>query len=267
MIFTDKTTLKDYLDKGLSTRQISPLVGLDHRTIQYWINKHGLKECMRHKKPEYNENFFKKIDSPEKAYILGFILGDSHIGNKLIDISVTLRDKEILEFIQKNVGGNITDSNFTNKKTRTFPNSSMIIGNPSLLRDLKTKSGGNLKEDRHIPIISEELERYLLQGFFDAEGCITWGRRKDRNRVWQKISFTSQLKLLEGIQKILLKNGIATSIKPKGSEKCFVMEFSDKSSVLNFIDIIYTDSKFIVLNRKYNKAIALRLELGEFGET
>ena len=39
-----------------------------------------------------------------------------------------------------------------------------------------------LKKGRNLPITSKKLEPYLLQGFFDAEGCITWGYRADRNR-------------------------------------------------------------------------------------
>ena len=121
---------------------------------------------------------------------------------------------------------------------------------------------------RHIPFVSPKYERYLLQGFFDAEGCITWGRRKDRNRIWQKISFTSQYKMLEGIQNILYKKGIASKIKPKSdSSKCFVIEFANKNDVLAFLDIIYPNDEFIVLKRKYKNAQALRLELGEFGES
>ena len=36
---------------------------------------------------------------------------------------------------------------------------------------------------------------------------------------------------------------------------------------IEFLNYIYPDDNFIILNRKYNKAEALRLELGEFGES
>ena len=133
---------------------------------------------------------------------------------------------------------------------------------------MKMLFGGTSKDSRHIPVIPQKLEMYLLQGFFDAEGCITWGKRKDRNRVWHKVSFTSKYKMLEGIQNILYKNGIPTKLKPKsdGSD-CFVIEFSSKNAVLDFLNIVYSDKDFIVLKRKYKNAQALRLELGEFGES
>lgn len=263
----NKNELESYLLQGLSNKEIGHIVGLNDRTISYWVHKFNFQHLMKNKPVIYNEVFFKKIDTPEKAYILGFILGDSAINNTTMEISLALNDKEIVEFISNNIGGNIHISNKLDIKARRFPRARLHIFNKNILKDVKTKIGGNLKVDRHIPIISKDLERYLLLGFFDADGCISWGRRKDRNRIWQKISFTSQLKMLQGIQKILLNNGISTSIKPKGTEKCYIMDFSNKKDVLKFLNIIYNDETFVVLKRKYNKALALRLELGEFGES
>ena len=126
---------------------------------------------------------------------------------------------------------------------------------------------GRLKKERHYPRVRKDLERYLLLGFFDADGCITWGKRKDRNKIWQKVSFTSQLHLLEGIQKMLYNNiGISSTIRPKSNEDCYIIEFSNKEDVLKFINYIYPkDDDFIILQRKYLKANVLRLELEEFG--
>ena len=59
---------------------------------------------------------------------------------------------------------------------------------------------------------------------------------------------------------------IATIVRPKTGENCFVLEFSNKNDVLKFLDYIYPNNDFIVLNRKYLKAKALRLELEENGE-
>lgn len=264
-----KEVLINYLNQGLSTRDIEKISGESKSNIGYWINKYDINKYMKYQKPEYkNINYFNKIDTKEKAYILGFIIGDGYIdksGN--FECTVMLKDKNILDFISYEIGCNVLKDETFNKNKRHFPNASIHIGNNILLRDIYKLFGGRLKEDRRIPIIPKQLERYLILGFFDAEGCITWGFRKDRNRLWQKISFTSKIKMLEGIQKILLKQNIATSIKPKSKEDCHVMEFSDRTRIKMFLDYIYPDEEFIILKRKFIKAQALRLELGEFGET
>lgn len=265
----DKETLKKYLEEGLSNKQIAKITNKGKSTVGYWVNKYGLNEYLKYNKPEYSDiNYFSKIDTREKAYILGMLLGDSCLTDDSMTISLSLKDTEILEFIKSEINCNIRNSYILDKKRKIFPNTTISIGNKTIINDLKKLFGGNLKESRHIPIIPQKFERYLLQGFFDAEGCVTWGKRKDRDKVWQKISFTSQYRMLEGIQNILYKNGIPAKLKPKSdNSNCFVIEFSNKKSVLEFLDIIYPNDDFIVLKRKYEKAQALRLELGEFGES
>jgi hypothetical protein len=264
----DKNELVKYLNRGMSSREIEKKTGIKYWNILYYIKQYNLNELNVYEKVIYNDiSYFNKIDTKEKAYILGFFLGDSGLSKEdKLDLRIKLEDIEVCNFIQSEIGCHITINNKINLNQNKFPSANIKIGNPNIIRDIKKLFGGRLKQDRHIPIISKSLERYLVQGFFDAEGCVTFGYRKDRNRLWQKISFTSKYKMLEGIQNILLKNEIPTKIKPKQQDDCFVMEFSDPKRVLLFLDYIYPNDSFIILNRKYEKANALRLELGEFGE-
>lgn len=262
----DYNQLKSNLEKGLTTSQIGEIVGLHHNTVSYWIQKYDMRSLMKNKPVEYiDDTMFNKIDTPEKAYIIGYMLADGYISDTHVELGCALKDREILDFIKENIGCNIYVDNHSDAKTRRFPRARVSIGNRNIVTDVGKH--GSKKEERRIPIIPKHLDRYLLLGFFDGDGCITWGRRKDRNRVWQKISFTSSLKLLDGVQKILINRiGISSSIKPKSKEKCFVLNFCNKNDVLKFLDYIYPDDNFIVLNRKYVKANALRLELDEFRE-
>lgn len=261
-----KQFLKECLEKGLSTREIEKLLNgkLKRSAISYYIHKYGLEKYMKYSKPEYNEMYFEKIDTKEKAYTLGFILADGSITPKnLVELGVEKNDIQILDFIVKVIGSNISIDNSFNKEKRRFPRARTS----RKINDILKFAGGRLKEERHYPRVRKDLERYLLLGFFDADGCITWGRRKDRNRIWQKVSFTSQLHLLEGVQKMLYSNiGISSTIRPKSDEECYIIEFANKDDVLKFINYIYPkDDDFIILQRKYLKANALRLELEEFG--
>lgn len=250
---------------GLSTSEIGDMVGLSRSTIGYQQNKCGLNNLRKtinyNEIPNYN---FQKIDSPEKAYVLGFLLADGYINKKnQIEITVSINDKEVIEFISKVLNSNIKENYKFDKKSRTFPNCST----KRVIKDILKFTGGRLKTERHYPRVKKDLERYLLLGFFDADGCITWGRRKDRNRIWQKISFTSSYSLLEGVQQHLFNIGITTKLRPKSKENCYVIEFANKKDVLKFLDYIYPNNNFIILQRKYLKANALRLELEEFGGT
>ena len=257
----DREQLKQWLVEGKSSREIGRIVNLDSRTVGYWINKFELKDYAKFKRRVALN--IERIDTKEKAYALGFLLCDGYINEKsIVEIAVAKQDKEIMEFLCKVLDSSLNFDNKFDKKRRQFPN----YFTSRKIKDIKKFTGGRLKVERHYPIVPKELERYLLQGAFDADGCITWGRRKDRNRIWQKISFTSQLKILTGIQQAMYKNiGISSVVAPKSNEDCYVMSICNKNDVLKFFHYIYPNEDFIISHRKYEKFKALRLELEEFG--
>jgi len=254
--------LEDCLEKGLSTREIENIYGYPRNTVSYWINKYGINDKSKFVKSD--KVSIGKIDTKEKAYFLGFLLADAYIGNNdLLTFGIQLADREILDFFASIFGGTILVNTKFDKKNKQYPSARWN----RVVKGITTYTGGKLKEDRHYPIIRTDLERYLVQGFFDADGCITWGKRKDSNRIWHKICFKSKLKLLSGLQISLLKNADISSIcKQSNKENCSILEFANRNSVLKFLNYIYPDDSFIILKRKYLKACALRLELEENGE-
>ena len=265
---SSKISFKDlyfFTINGVSSQDIGKMVELSRNSVAYYQRKCGLSYLRKTKNPHSKSSYqFNKIDTKEKAYILGFLLADGTITqNGMTQIGVTLNDKEVIDFIASVIDSEIIISTKLDKKKRIFPRCSTKRS----IKDIKKFTSGRLKTERRYPRIRKDLERYLLQGFFDADGCITWGRRKDRNRIWQKVSFTSSYSLLEGVQQHLFNIGITTKLRPKSKENCYIIEFANKKDVLDFLDYIYPDENFIILKRKYLKAKALRLELEEFGGT
>lgn len=257
-----KEILKQCLNRGMTNREIADELGYGRSNIGYFIHKFGLVELQEKSKlPNYK---IESIDTKEKAYILGFICCDGGIDDKnMVELSVEKSDKEILDYIAPLINGRVFVDNTYNRDARQFPKARMC----KKILDIKTFIGGPLKPDRHFPITKKEFVRYALLGAFDADGCLTWGRRKDKDRIWQKISFTTSLSIATGIQQALIKElNISTIVRPKTGENCFVVEFANKHDVLKFLNYIYPDDNFVVLKRKHLKAKALRLELGENGE-
>lgn len=187
--------LLDCLEKGMSNRDIEKITNYSKSNIQYFIKKFNLESHYKYKK---NSTFnIGKIDSKEKAYLLGFICCDGAINqNNLVEVSLEKNDKETLDYLANIVNANVFVDNTFDKKTKRFPRVRMS----KKINDIKTFVGGRLKTARHFPITNKDLGRYALLGAFDADGCITWGRRKDKNRIWHKISFTTSLKIASGIQ-------------------------------------------------------------------
>lgn len=274
----DKIELKKYLENDLSYRKIASICKCSPKKIEYWVNKYKLKSCSKFNigyRKDINHQYFKKIDSNEKAYILGFFLGDGYISVKNdVSLGVALNDKEIIEKINNTLpwDNEIKVDKTFDKKTRRYPRVRYCFRSGGIGKDLIKHYGNRLASERNTPRISRKYENYMLSGFFDADGCITWGYRKDRNKLWHKVSFTASLSILIGIQKILLKNDISTIVKPKKNKNVYIIEFANKRDIIKFYNLLPKDS--IRLNRKvkkFNQLInvinaSLRPESDEFGE-
>lgn len=255
-----KESLENFLKEGKTTREIGFELGIANTTVSRYIRNYGLNNL--YKKPKYLPYHLTKIDSKEIAYMLGFIIADSSINNEIVEISIAIKDSELIKLFSSLLGVNVSeDLTFIKEKGR-FPRTRIV----RKIVGINKFIGGNKKKDRNVPIIQRDLEVYLIRGIFDADGCITWGYRKDRNRIWHKVSFTSSLGILTSVQKVLYKIGISTIVRPKTNEDCYVLEFSNKEDILKFYNYLYADKSFIPLKRKFDNYNALRLELGELSE-
>lgn len=255
-----KELLENFLKEGKTTREIGLILGVANTAISRYIRNYNLNNL--YSKPKYLPYHLTKIDSKELAYMLGFIIADSSINNEIVEISVAINDSELMDLFSPLLGIKSFEDLTLVKEKRRFPRIRLV----RKIVGINKFIGGNKKKDRNVPIIQKDLEVYLIRGIFDADGCITWGYRKDRNRIWHKVSFTSSLGILTSVQKVLYKIGISTIVRPKANEDCYVLEFANKKDILKFYNYLYADDSFIPLKRKFDNYNALRLELGELSE-
>lgn len=255
-----KELLENFLKEGKTTREIGLILGVANTTISRYIRNYNLNNL--YSKPKYLPYHLTKIDSKELAYMLGFTIADSSINNEIVEISVAINDSELMDLFSLLLGIKPFEDLTLVKEKRRFPRIRLV----RKIVGINKFIGGNKKKDRNVPIIQKDLEVYLIRGIFDADGCITWGYRKDRNRIWHKVSFTSSLGILTSVQKVLYKIGISTIVRPKANEDCYVLEFTNKKDILKFYNYLYADDSFIPLKRKFDNYNALRLELGELSE-
>lgn len=107
MFFTDVSNLGYYSKKLVkiqcefnTSNKCKQIVEQEYRAIIKNINNNqGKYRCLfcAHSKYNFDLNFFKNIDSEEKAYLLGWIASDGYIGKKFIRIKIHKKDIKILE--------------------------------------------------------------------------------------------------------------------------------------------------------------------------
>ena len=244
------------------TRDIAKVLSRTVKQINDKAYNMGLKkEVFRY---EYDETFFKKINTEEKAYWLGFIYADgciSQIFNKrtgalksqTMEITLAKKDefhlKKLLIAIKSNKP---IQQKLVKVKGIEYPSCKISINNKKICKDLinlgclprKSLIVDFPKEN----VVPKYLIRHFIRGYFDGDGCVSYSH----NNLAYIVNFVGTENMLIGIQNYIEKEvGLSrTAIKGKG--KAFQVNWGGFTSLLLWYKILYSDS-IIFLDRKHNK--------------
>lgn len=204
---------------------------------------------------KYRFQLFDKINTSEQAYLIGYLLGDGGYGEKthkrLARMFVTSTEEYIINYFQNNFCPDTTiSSRIPVNKTRNIKSNKLSykIQFSSKFYETFNKFGLlSVKTGRTFHNIPKDEMKSLLLGLFDADGCISWGKRKDRNRIWANFLITHpNIKMLEKIQRFLTDElGVNTGITLKGEEKCYILRTSDRFQVVKILDYLYESNSEI----------------------
>lgn len=262
--------IKDYSDKieklyleGKTAKEISIVLGFKyHQPVYNFFKRKGWERTGKSGKRIYkvNENFFKCINTEKKAYILGFICADGHIDKDRLVITVSIKDKDILEKIKFalqsshpiNEVTRTNPYNRTDRKTLTLVE--LKIGSVNLVKPLfdmgltsnKTCTlSGNIL--RYIP---KYLIRDFLRGYFDGDGNVFFGKRYSSGYKYNINVCGNEDFLLKSFQTYFPSPN--KLYKDLYSKQCYVWRISHRDRVKDFMYYLYYNSS-IFLQRKYNE--------------
>lgn len=252
--WTDKQV--QYLKENYKTHTNIELAKILNKTkvaIDLKANILGLKNTQYH----YDQLFFSKIDTEEKAYWCGFIMADGCVTinqkNNSCELCIRLakRDYHHLEKFNQSLHGNIPvtfRTDICNLSQKKYTTSNIRIYSQQLVHDLEKYNVIPCKSlVKEFPTnIPEELMSHYVRGYFDGNGCISYvGKRL-------QCSFTmGSHKFANGLFEYLQNQKI----------KCYKYKYanihslrigSSLSNILDFLNHIYSNSS-IYLDRKYEK--------------
>jgi hypothetical protein len=196
--------------------QIGRMLGVSSRTIRNWRHKFGIDSSSVNQGSTLytlNQSFFRCIDTPEKAYILGFIAADGsiHKSGRSLSIAIAESDIDHLHAIRNAIGCN--NEIHTKKRSSGYQGGPLAVLNlcrVEIVHDLATlgilpNKGSHLR----FPSIPSHLESHLVRGLFDGDGHIS-----NRN-----FSLIGTKDLIAGVQSSIhhhtgcfLKNEVANGI-------------------------------------------------------
>lgn len=262
---------KEWLEKAFleigNKVEIGRMCDVSSDTIEYWRKKFNIpksdKGIQSNRKFKINEDYFKVIDSEEKAYWLGFIMADGCITKanangdyNRFEINLKEDDIEHIEKMNKSFDSNypIKTINNTNKKLN-FKTSicSLRISCKKFVDSLR-KNGitPNKTGKENIPnTIPYCLIKHFIRGFFDGDGSITI------NKSFRICS--SSINILQEINDYFEKS-LQIRFKIYSTNKYnvpfYVIDSLDTKKNKKVLSHLYDNSN-IYLDRKFNRYLKL----------
>lgn len=267
-IFTEEQKdliVKLYQDKGSSV-DVGKLFSVNHHTIAKVLKEKGVKlTAAKRRKYQLNEHYFDVIDTPNKAYILGFLYADGYNSKDKGTITMSLeeRDKGILEEIRKEIGSekplefldysNKHDFGYTYKNQYRLLMFSAHMCN--ILESIGMCQNKSLVVD--FPKIDNNLVRHFIRGLFDGDGSVYRHQYKGRKSYQHTLTITSTLSLCEKLVDIVehhldVNCHIYDASNHNGITKVFTIP--GKNQINTFMDWMYEDAD-LKLQRKYDRYI------------
>ena len=254
--------IEKYLN-GMSSLELAEEYNCQKSTICRILKRNGIERRKgQFESPySYDEHWLDDIDTPEKAYFLGFFYADGCNDMKQNRIVVSLKEEDeyLLErFSQFFKSDRPLTVNNQKKGNIIFPQKVFTLRGKYICKRLSELGAVSqkttiLKWDIE-NIMKTELFSHFIRGFFDGDGCISLIYNKSGSCraiidfVGGSFEFMNTLK--EFLEKEL---GISIYLRQRGEHK-YEMSFSKKDSVLKFKKYIYKDCS-ICLDRKFQKFV------------
>ncbi len=260
----EKEMIKDY-NNNLSSYKICKKYNFKtSKTVLDVLKKYNIERRSGAPITNYNVNYFKKIDSHDKAYILGLLLADGYVIREYKGIGIQLveGDGYLLKRIASRLGesASVIHINCENKRKkaretgqRQFVNTKdmtrLVAYNSEIANDLKKlEVVRNKTYILRLPKIYKKYLGSLCRGIWDGDGTV--GIAKSKN-IWCQVVSASKI-FLSDLQKNIPFQ--TTLQKPCKNGSVYTLRVSSgNKETKRFLRWIYKYKGDLYLERKYAK--------------
>lgn len=237
--------------KKTTQQKIANKIGCSKVTVSRFLQLNNLTTPLP--KYKYDNTYFDKIDTHNKAYVVGFILADGcvhHTKKKryVITIALSIKDECILKFIKKELKAEFPITHFsakTHKYCRLQINSKKLHSSIVNLGIMPRKTYLN-----EIPKIPKQFRNSFLLGYFDGDGCIGYYKNTHSNTFQQEVLFVAySQKFLSKIRKYCNLEHLGNINKYKTH---FTWKIGARQQCIEIYNYMYGNTDFY-LKRKHDK--------------
>jgi hypothetical protein len=242
-------------NNGHGSPSIAKEVGLTFHQVLNILKKEGItlrsaRDSAR--KYSFNENFFETIDSPEKAYIIGFIIADGSLNEKRVSLKISIhnKDKEILNRINiimesdKKIYERFNRNGFSSNGT---PLCELVFTSPKITSDLiKLGIRSNKTFNCEIPKIKQHLLSHFWRGMLDGDGHISISKR-GKCTPSLETGICGNIHMMNALSEYMTSLGIINKIT---KDKSIFRVRICAMRALKFLDYLYENDTISLIRKK-----------------
>jgi hypothetical protein len=233
--------------EGHSCQEIANDLNVTFHTISNILEKYGIRRNNRYKNKSLNIDYFSKIDTYDKAYFLGFLITDGNISGNAVRLSLSIKDKDILNIFKSKL-------NSSNKLYYRKSKPEVIISNKSnkMVNDLALYGViPNKTGKEYIPSIDTNLISHLFRGLLDGDGWIS-SKSHQLGFCGSKICVTQFRDFL--VKTLNVYNVAVLQTQPH----LWQVSWASKRDIIHICEYIYADKKDCFLDRKYQEFLKIQ---------
>lgn len=252
--------IKEMIDNGAFLIEIANHFNFDKETMRNKLKELGLSIKNKNKiNRKIKSNFFSKIDSPIKAYWLGFLFTDGSVDHYKttgrIRLQLQEKDLEILEKFKEDLG---IDSKIIYDVRSNSTCCSVEFVDEQIFNDLrkygiipnKTYMINRIPYDK----IPEEYLKNFVLGLFDGDGNLNCSKNFSDVTLGYTAYYQTEV---EDFQYLINKLANIHTKNKNFFTSAWHTQWRGRKQVLQILDILYENSPRF-LQRKYNIYLALK---------
>lgn len=244
--------------EDINISEICKKFSVSHSTFPKYLKYYLGITIEKRVKSNFNDKIFDSIDTEEKAYWLGFIYADGTISSSPLktgkksynfELSLKIEDANHLEKLQKLLETPRPVLKVTNR-CRLLVNSKHLWETLNNYGCTPRKSLTLKFPDENI-FKSKDLIRHFIRGYFDGDGCISYGNKEHTILNMQLLGTKSFLQscllyLPEEFKNLTLRHNHNNE-----KEETYLINTSN-SKAYRFFKFLYLNSN-IYLERKFSR--------------
>ena len=208
-------------------------------------------------------DYFKKIDTKEKAYWLGFLYADGYSAVKAPwFVCLQIKDLDHLQKFCKEIEfDNIKEVKGGSYKPDSKQNRISICRKEMCL-DLNSLG---FQDKSNFPELDEEFYSHFIRGYFDGDGSIYFGKSSSKGKkyTYLKVSIIGECNFMLYLTDFLNQQNITFTWKPSKSNGYTYIEISGGNNLRKLHKYLYKDANDSIFMERKNKWHILYSPFGE----